>query len=311
MNVFLHRQDPSKLQEQLNALKGDGGFSKDDPKEWKLKTDAVGNGEALIRFLPAKTETGLPFVKLINHGFRNNGKWYINNCSSTHDDFQSCPVCKYISERDLYNTNKQEWQLIKRKTSYWANILVLKDPERPENNGKVFKFRFGTKIYEKILSMSQVNVELGEVPINVVCPLGGANFLLKCRKVDKHANYDASRFMQVSAIPNIESEEFQKYLIENMEVLEDLVAPSKFKPFKELDEQFRKVMGVSLVAGDSVGGANEINKQLDEFDEEMLSYNADSSTQHHKEDPNDFLSGLQPTTSGVDDMDDLDKLLEM
>lgn len=312
MNLF-RRQDASKLQAQLAALKGDNnGFKKEDPKEWKLKTDPMGNGEALIRFLPAKTDDGLPFVKLVNHGFKNNGKWYINNCSSTHGDFDSCPVCRYISENDLYNTNKSEWQNVKRKSSYWANILVLKDPQCPDNNGKVFKFRFGQKIYDKILAMSNVNTDMGEIPVNVVCPFEGANFILKAKKVDKHANYDDSRFMQQSAIPNIESEEFQKFLMDNMEPLENIIAPSQFKPFNELSEQFKKVMGVSLVAGAGVAsGAAAINQQLDDFDLDMAKYETSSSASMNSS-SDDLLGGLDLTSSSsATDLDDLDSLLNM
>ena len=97
-----------------------------------MKFDASGNGQAVIRFLPAKTDDALPFAILVNHGFKKNGKWYIETCSSTHGDYDSCPVCQYISKNDLYNTNKTEYSQLKRKTSYWANILVVKDPQAPE-----------------------------------------------------------------------------------------------------------------------------------------------------------------------------------
>ena len=313
------RQDPSKLQAQLSALKGsNNGFTKDDPKEWKLKTNAEGNGEALIRFLPAKTDDGLPFVKLVNHGFRNNGKWYINNCSSTHGDFDSCPVCKYINENDLYNSNKSEWQNLKRKTSYWANILVLKDPQCPDNNGKVFKFRFGQKIYDKILAMSNVNTDMGEIPVNVVCPFEGANFILKAKKVDKHQNYDDSRFMQQSAIPRIDEEEFQKFLMDNMEPLEEINSKDKFKPFDELEKQFKQVMGVSLVAGSAAtNAAAAINSQLDDFDAQMASFNAESTKTPAASASTDELLGdmgldfdLSGSSASGDGMD-LEDLLNM
>lgn len=310
------RQDSSKLQAQLAALKGGNGFSKEDPKEWKIKTDAAGNGEALIRFLPSKTEDGLPIIKLVNHSFKVNGKWYWENCSSTHGDFDSCPVCKYINEKDLYNTDKTEWQLIKRKASYYANILVLKDPQAPENEGKVFKFRFGQKIYDKIVAMVNVNTDMGEVPVDVTCVFSGANFLLKAKKVDKHQNYDDSRFMQQSQLPKIEDEAYQKYLMENMVDLGEIVAPSQFKPFDELETKFKKTMGVSMVAGAAASSAAAaINSQLDDFDAQMNAFDAGTSATSTASDSSadDLMASLDlgGGTSSASDLDDLDSLLAM
>lgn len=310
------RQDSSKLQAQLAALKGGNGFSKEDPKEWKIKTDAAGNGEALIRFLPSKTEDGLPIVKLVNHSFKVNGKWYWENCSSTHGDFDSCPVCKYINEKDLYNTDKTEWQLIKRKASYYANILVLKDPQAPENEGKVFKFRFGQKIYDKIVAMVNVNTDMGEVPVDVTCVFSGANFLLKAKKVDKHQNYDDSRFMQQSQLPKIEDEAYQKYLMENMVDLGEIVAPSQFKPFDELETKFKKTMGVSMVAGAAASSAAAaINSQLDDFDAQMNAFDAGTTAAiaASVSSADDLMASLDlgGGTSSASDLDDLDSLLNL
>lgn len=310
------RQDSSKLQAQLAALKGGNGFSKEDPKEWKIKTDAAGNGEALIRFLPSKTEDGLPIVKLVNHSFKVNGKWYWENCSSTHGDFDSCPVCKYINEKDLYNTDKTEWQLIKRKASYYANILVLKDPQAPENEGKVCKFRFGQKIYDKIVAMVNVNTDMGEVPVDVTCVFSGANFLLKAKKVDKHQNYDDSRFMQQSQLPKIEDEAYQKYLMENMVDLGEIVAPSQFKPFDELETKFKKTMGVSMVAGAAASSAAAaINSQLDDFDAQMNAFDAGTTAAiaASSSSADDLMASLDlgGGTSSASDLDDLDSLLAM
>ena len=310
------RSDSSKLQAQLAALKGGNGFSKEDPKEWKIKTDAAGNGEALIRFLPSKTEDGLPIVKLVNHSFKVNGKWYWENCSSTHGDFDSCPVCKYINEKDLYNTDKTEWQLIKRKASYYANILVLKDPQAPENEGKVFKFRFGQKIYDKIVAMVNVNTDMGEVPVDVTCVFSGANFLLKAKKVDKHQNYDDSRFMQPSQLPKIEDEAYQKYLMENMVDLGEIVAPSQFKPFDELETKFKKTMGVSMVAGAAASSAAAaINSQLDDFDAQMNAFDAGTTATSTASDSSadDLMASLDlgGGTFSASDLDDLDSLLNL
>lgn len=322
MSLFV-RQDPSKLQAQLAQLKGANGFQKNDPTEWKLKQDAMGNGEAVIRFLPARDEDSLPIVKLVNHGIKMNGKWYIENCSSTHGDFDSCPVCQYISQHDLYNTDKSKWQNMKRKTSYWANILVIKDPANPSNEGKVFKFRFGEKIYAKILAMGNVNTDLGEVPVNPMCPFTGCNFLMKLKKVDNYTNYDDCRFMQQAPMPRVDDPEFQKYVMEAMQDLSAIVAKDKFLPFDELKQKLEKVIGgAALKSGAAAGGAAALQSQLDDFDKQMAAFDAAPAQSAPQQSmsafqapaastsADDLLGSLDDNTGG--DMDfDLDSLLDM
>lgn len=241
MSMF-KRKDPSQLQAQLAALKGGSSFSAKDEGMWKIDTDAQGNGSAVIRFLPGKGD-GLPFVKLVNHGFKKNGKWYIENCTSTHGDFESCPVCAYISANDSYNTNKEEYGLLKRKTSYYANILVLKDPKNPANEGKVFKFRFGQKIMDKITAMVAVDTDIGEEPIDVTCPFEGANFVIKVKKVGGFQNYDECKFSNKSEIKNIDDPEVQKQLEDSSVDLSTLTDKSQFKPFDENEKKFKAVFG--------------------------------------------------------------------
>ncbi|ARW57667.1 single strand DNA binding protein [Serratia phage CHI14] len=289
------RKDPAALQAQLASLKGGSGFSSDDKNEWKLKDDN-GNGMAVIRFLPGKGDEGLPFVKLVNHGFKKNGKWYIENCSSTHGDFDNCPVCQHLSKNDSYNTNKPEYQLLKRKTSYWANILVIQDKANPETEGKVFKFRFGQKVYDKITAMVEVDTSIGEVPVDVTCPFDGANFVLKTKKVGDFKNYDDSKFLGQSEIPNITDETFQKFLEENMSDLSELTAKDKFKALDVLQKKFEQVMGVAAMGGaasKAAAQADAIGDSLDSFDKDMAAFDSKPST---------------PASSGAEE-DDLDALL--
>ncbi|MFP9065703.1 hypothetical protein ACLI1X_16005, partial [Enterococcus faecalis] len=218
------RKSTAELAAQMAKLNGNKGFSSEDKGEWKLKLDNAGNGQAVIRFLPSKNDEQAPFAILVNHGFKKNGKWYIETCSSTHGDYDSCPVCQYISKNDLYNTDNKEYSLVKRKTSYWANILVVKDPAAPENEGKVFKYRFGKKIWDKINAMIAVDVEMGETPVDVTCPWEGANFVLKVKQVSGFSNYDESKFLNQSAIPNIDDESFQKELFEQMVDLSEMTS---------------------------------------------------------------------------------------
>lgn len=292
------RKNPAKLQEQLATLSGNNNSFEDASKnEWKLKLDSAGNGTAVIRFLPEKDENSTPIIKLINHGFKTNGPWYIENCTSTHGDFDSCPVCKYIKDNDLYNTDKALYQKMKRKTSFWANILVIKDSAAPENEGKVFKYRFGTKIYDKLNAMIDVDVDMGETPVDVTCPFEGANFLLKVKQVSGFSNYDESKFYPVSAIKGIEDEAFQKELIDSMENLNEMIDPTKFKTFEINEEKMNKALGNQA--------RRTASQQADDLEDQIDSY-ANMTNDKPAQSSGSVETG---STFGDDSDDDLDDLL--
>ncbi|QPI18000.1 ssDNA-binding protein [Pectobacterium phage POP12] len=324
MSGLFKRQDPAKLQQQLNQLKGSSGYQKDE-KEWRPTIDAQGNGSAVIRFLPARSDDELAFVNLITHGFKENGNWYINNCPATHGDYDGCPVCKYITEQDLFERAKvkgsaAEKMLIKigRKKGYWANILVIKDPASPENEGKVFKYRFGTKIMDKINAQINVDASLGEIPVDVTCPFGGASLKLKIKKVGGFTNYDDTVFNNPSEIDNITDEAFQKYLFENMSDLRPINAKDQFKSFDELNKLFTKAMGASaLVGGAGASAAKDLDSQLEDFDESLKDFDNSTSgvsgggagapAQTSTQVPDD--DDTPPFSTGSED-DDLNALLD-
>lgn len=257
------RSTPEALQKQLESLTPT--YENSNEGEWKPTLDKDGNGSALIRFLPIKADTEMvtPFVKLINHGFKRNGKWFIENCSSTFSDYDNCPVCQYMSANDLYNSNKELYQQIKRKTSFWSNILVLKDPGNRENEGKVFTYRFGFKIMEKINAKVNVNTDLGETPIDVTCPFDGANIALKIKKVGGFTNYDDCNFQGQSEVEGINDPEFQKFLFENMKDLTEITSKDKFKTKEVLGKAFSQIMGQQQ---QEAAEMDDFSKQLEEFE---------------------------------------------
>lgn len=299
------RKNPAALASQLASLSGSKGFNSEDKGEWKLKLDNAGNGQAVIRFLPGKGDEGVPFAVLVNHGFKKGGKWYIENCTSTHGDYDSCPVCQYLSKNDSYNTNNEEYKLLKRKTSYYANILVVKDPAAPENEGKVFKYRFGKKIWDKINAMVAVDVEMGETPIDVTCAFEGANFVLKVKKVSGFSNYDESKFLGQSEIPNIEDEAYQAQLQEQMVDLSTLTAKDQFKSFEDNQKKFLQVMGTAAMgtaASRASAQADKVGEDLDNFEDDLANFNAGSQKSAPAE---DFMETGGSASSGDEDLDEL------
>lgn len=283
MSIF-KRQDPTKLQQQVAQLKGSSGFQKDE-KEWKLTTDAQKNGSAVIRFLPARSDDELAFVRLVNHSFKQNGNWFIENCPSTHNNYDDCPICVQIKEQDLFEKAKVKGsdaerllQQISRKQSFWANILVIKDPSAPENEGKVFKYRFGKKIMDKITAAISGNPELDQDPIAVTCPFSGANFTVKAKQVGGYPNYDDSAFGQPKPIENIDDETRQKEIFEGMSDLRPITAPDQFKSKEELTKKYQKVMGLAAAGAASSASAN-LDDELSAFDNELKNFDNGGSNQ--------------------------------
>ena len=214
--------------------------SYEDDRIWKCERDKSGNGYAVIRFLPASNNEDVPWVQLWSHGFKGPGGWYIENSLTTlgKDD----PVSK--ANTALWNSGIESDKNIardrKRKLSYYSNILVLEDSANAENEGKVFLFRYGKKIFEKITSVMNPEFK-DETPLNPFDFWEGANFKIKIRQVDGYANYDKSEFATPSALyegNDAKCEEVwkQQYL------LKEFVSPDNFKSYQELEARFNTVI---------------------------------------------------------------------
>lgn len=228
----------SQLSEKLSGLTG-GNKSFNDERFWKHEADKMGNYSGIIRFLPAPKGEDLPFVKVYNHGFKKNGKWFIENCPTTLGG--ECPVCEANGE--LWNSGIDSDKDIardrKRKISYYANILVVKDPANPQNDGKHFLYRFGTKIMEKIEAASKGDPALGNEGIDIQDFWDGANLLLKVGKASGYVTYQDSQFQNQSELFDGNEDQLRE-LWDNLYSLQEFVDPSKFKTYDELSDKFNK-----------------------------------------------------------------------
>lgn len=302
--LTFQRRDPAQLQAQIAQMKG-GSFNEADGKEWKLQLDSAKNGSAVIRFLPGRTPESMPFVKLVNHGFKVGSKWYIENCTSTHGDFESCPVCAHIKENDLFNTDNAKYQQMKRKTSYWANILVIKDPACPENENKVFKYRFGQKVMDKINAMIEVDTSMGETPVDIFCAMEGANFVLKVKQVGGFSNYDESKFLGVAPIAGIETEEVQKKLIDEMLDIDAIAAKDQFNDFDKNNESFRRVLGTAALGGaasEASRQADGLAAELEDFDKQMSQFTANEQAAEPAKVEVEKPAATAPAGDSLDDL---------
>jgi hypothetical protein len=244
----------SKLVKEVEKMSTTG--SGVDERMWRPEMDKTGVGSAIIRFLPAPEGEELPWVKMYAHAFQGNGGWYIENSLTTIG--QKDPVSEY--NRELWNSgsdkDKETVRKQKRKLSYYSNIYVIKDPAHPENEGKVFLFKFGKKIFDKILNAMQPEFE-DEEPINPFDFWGGANFRLKIRKVEGYWNYDKSEFDSPSAL--LDDDDALEALWKKEYSLSAIVAPDQFKSYEDLEKRLKYVLGQKSARA-------AVQEQEDEFE---------------------------------------------
>ena len=218
-----------------------------DERLWKPVMDKSGNGYAVIRFLPAPEGEDMPWAKLWNHAFQGTtGQWYIENSLTTVG--QNDPVSEYNSK--LWNSGVESDKEIarkqKRKLQYYSNIYVVEDPANRENEGKVFLYRYGKKIYDKIMESMQPAFQ-DETPVNPFDFWEGANFKLKLRKVDGYWNYDKSEFADPSAL--FDNDEEIEALWKTEYSLADFTAASNFKSYDELKTRLDAVLAGTVTVG--------------------------------------------------------------
>ncbi len=226
-----------------------------DDRFWKLEGDKAGNGTATIRFLPRVEGDELPWVRIFSHGFQGpTGKWYIENSLTTLGE--NDPVGELNTK--LWNSgsdaNKKIAQAQKRKLSFIANILVVSDPKHPENEGKVFLFKFGKKIFDKIMDKARPTFE-DEQPVNVFDFWEGANFKLRMRKKDGFTNYDESAFAEPSAISS--DDEAILKVANSQYKLAEFLDRKNFKSYDELKKKLEEVLSGDSFAGKSAAELSE------------------------------------------------------
>ena len=228
----------AKLVKEVEKMNNSGGNT--DDRIWKLDVDKSGNGYAVIRFLPAPEGEDLPFVKLYSHAFQGPGGWFIENSLTTLG--QKDPVSEYNSL--LWNNGtdagKETARKQKRKLTYVSNVYVVKDPSNPENEGKVFLFKYGKKIFDKLTAAMQPEFE-DEEAIDPFDFWQGANFKLKAKNVAGYRNYDSSEFAAPS--PLLDDDDAMETLWKKQFSLAEIVAPDQFKTYDELKTRLDYVLG--------------------------------------------------------------------
>lgn len=232
-----------RITKEAERVSGGGGFER-DPRYWKPVLDAAGNGSAVIRFLPRPDGEDFPFIQKFTYSIKGpGGRWYIENSPATIE--LPCPA----NERwqALWNEGtpeaKERAKVYKRRIAYVANILVIKHTGKPDDEGKVFLYEFGKKIYDKLADkMNPVDDAPRFNPFDLD---SGANFRLRIMKKDGFTNYDKSEF----DVPGpLADDATMEKVWRQCHSLRAELAPNKFKPYDELKRKLEQVMGEAAVA---------------------------------------------------------------
>ena len=231
----------SSLHKEIEKINNPSTSRNEDDRFWRAELDKSGNGYAVIRFLPAPEGEELPWVRVFNHGFQGPGGWYIENSLTTLG--QKDPLSDYNSM--LWNSgveaNKEIARKQKRRLTYISNILVVKDPANPQNEGQVRLFKFGKKIFDKVNGLMNPEFE-DETPVNPFDLWEGANFKLKIRKVDGFSNYDKSEFEAPAALLDGDDAKLEE-LWKKEYILLEFVDPKNFKSYDDLKSRLDIVLG--------------------------------------------------------------------
>ena len=232
-----------RLMKKVEKLNEKGG-SNTDERLWKPAVDKAGNGYAVIRFLPAHANAELPWTQVWSHAFQGPGGWYIENSLTTVG--KNDPVGEL--NRTLWNSGRESDKDIarkqKRKLSYYANIYVVKDPTNPQNEGGVFLYKFGKKIFDKVMESMQPEFE-DETPINPFDFWQGANFKLKIVKKDGYWNYDKSEFASTSTLGGFDDSKLESIWKEGYSLTE-FESAKNFKDYDALKKRLDLVLGLTI-----------------------------------------------------------------
>ena len=276
----------SKLVKEVEKMNTASGG---DDRLWKPEVDKSGNGYAVVRFLPAPDKEDIPWVKMYSHAFQGPGGWYMENSLTTLGSKD--PVSEHNSR--LWNSgvdsDKEIARKQKRKLSYYANIYVVKDPANPSNEGGVFLYKFGKKIFDKIQEAMQPEFE-DENAINPFDFWQGADFKIKIKKVAGFWNYDSSEF--AAPAPLLDDDEALEAVWKKEYSLQELVSTSQFKSYEDLKTRLDYVLGAKRTAP-VVEEEDTSRGQLEDLGEARVPTRTPVAVAAPDEDADDALSYFQ------------------
>lgn len=231
----------AKLAEQAASLNTKKDYN--DPRFWTPTVGTDGNGSAIFRYLPAPKGEDIPWARVWRHSFKGPGGWYIENSLTTLGKNDPVGEINSVLWESGVEANKEIARQRKRQLSYISWIYMINDPKKPENNGKVFLFKYGKKIHDKIIELANPTEDSGDIPVNVFDFWEGCNFRMKIKNVAGFRNYDSSSFDSPSKLS--EDDKKLEEIWSQLTPLSEFTDPKNFKTYDELKARLEKVIGMA------------------------------------------------------------------
>ena len=161
----------------------------------------------IVRLVPLVTNPERTFFHYYSHTWKSVSTNNIVSvlCPNTYGE--KCPIDEYRSK--IYST-KDDSQIekirpIKRNENWLVNVLVIKDPTNPENQGKVKILRYGKQL-AKIIDSAITGDDSDEFGSKVFdLSENGCNLKIKVEKNEGgYATYVGSKFMSPSKVEGID-----------------------------------------------------------------------------------------------------------
>ena len=290
--------DWNSLKENLqkDALtEGNKKYEVDD-RFYKLSRDKNDNGGALIRFVVDKNSK--PFVKMTKitarHPKETGNKRFVSEWSpltiGKPDPFNEKFIKLWTEEG-----RKEEAKKYSRAFRYITNIVVIKDPANPENEGKTFLLDMSPTLFQKLkeaIEPTEAEIALGAESKAVFDPINGYSFLLKVSKANTgFLSYETSKFKEETSAIYKNVAEAEKEIKKNTYDLSEFLKPENFLSYEELQQKLAWFDG-----GDAKETAEETAKetvketpkQEDELDVETVETDSTDSDKELEDLLSDF-----------------------
>jgi len=203
-----------------------------------LRTE-VGN-TYVVRLIPNVEAPSKTFFHYFTHGWNSFATGQYLNLISPNTWGERDPISetRYRLLKTGTEEEKEKAGKIMRKENWMANVYIVNDPVKPENNGTIKLLRFGRQLHKIIMDAMQGDEaeELGPRIFDLT--KNGCDFRIKVEKQGEYPTYVTSKFGMPKKL-NIDYEGGIDAIHKNIYDLESVYSVKSYDELKSiLDEHF-------------------------------------------------------------------------